>query len=115
MRGVLCSVVTVATLFAILAQQPGASEEAVPMRAFSLTLRSGSAAQNMEVIQFRRGKEVVFIAFDGGDTNLIQTNQAHAPLDGGKIICSGSRADMPNLLAQVICRWLPPVNAGTAM
>jgi hypothetical protein len=83
-----------------------AGEEAQPMRAFTLTLQSGGSAQNMEVIQFRRGREVVFIAFDGGDANMIDTKSAAGPIEGGKIICSGDKSDMPNLLAQVLSKWL---------
>jgi hypothetical protein len=105
MKGVIRPLVTALTMCALFVPA-SAREESQPMRAFTLTLESGAAAHNMQVIQFRRGHEVVFIAFDGGDSNMIDATCAGAPVDAGKIICSGEKDDMPNMLAQVLSKWL---------
>jgi hypothetical protein len=99
--------VTLLLLFSFGLFVPGcASDEAQPVRAFKLTLSTNGSDHNMDVVQFRRGNDMMFVAFDDGESRMIQADKPGDPVDGGKIICTGRRDDMPGLLASVLTKWL---------
>jgi len=96
---------TLCTLF-ITATPSLAIERSEQMRGFTVRVQSGSAEQNLEVIPYQREGEIVYLAFEKGDSDMIASSGCTTPIEAGKIICSGSRTQMPDLLATVISKWL---------